>query len=73
MPPSLGQVKRAKVINDPSGTNRRMAMYIISANSDGELETANQSVKTNLKTWLQKNKMLNDGIDVYDAKYKCWF
>ena len=43
-------------------------MYIISANADGELEKANQSIKTNLKTWLQKNKMLNDGIDVYDAK-----
>ena len=67
MPPSLGSVKRAGVVNDPSGTNRRVSLYVISENRDGELVQSNQSIKANLKTWLQKNKMLNDSIDILDS------
>ena len=68
MPPSLGQIKRASIVNDPGGTNRRLALYVISQDESENLKTTNQSIKANLKTWLQKNKMLNDGIDIYDAK-----
>ena len=67
MPPSLGSVKRVSIHNDPSGTNRRIALYVISQNDSGHLVESNISVKTNLKTWLQKNKMINDGIDIIDA------
>ena len=68
MPPSLGTIKRANIVNDPSGTNRRLALYVISQDADGNLEQTKDVVKENLKVWLLKNKMINDGIDVYDAK-----
>jgi len=68
MPPSLGAVKRANIVNDPGGTNRRLALYVVSENADGNLMNTKTVVKNNLKTWLTKNKMLNDGIDIYDAK-----
>ncbi len=68
MPPSLGSIKRANIVNDPGGTNRRLALYVISQNAAGSLMTTKTVVKNNLKTWLLKNKMLNDGIDIYDAK-----
>ena len=68
MPPSLGKVKRANVVNDPGGTNRRLAIYVISQDADGNLEQTKDVVKENLKVWLLKNKMINDGIDIFDAK-----
>jgi len=68
MPPQFGSVKRASIVNDPGGTNRRLALYIVSENSTGNLTSTNDTIKMNLKTWLQKNKMINDGIDIYDAK-----
>ena len=68
MPPNLGSIKRVTVFNDPSGTNRRLALYVLSENNNGEFVTTNSTIKKNLKFWLQKNKMLNDGIDIFDAK-----
>ena len=41
---------------------------MISENRDGSLTKTNGVVKKNLKTWLQKNKMINDTIDIMDAK-----
>jgi len=67
MPPSLGSIKRVSIHNDPSGTNRRIAMYVISEDDSGFLTDTNISIKSNLKTWLQKSKMINDGIDIIDA------
>ncbi len=68
MPPSFGSVKRASVINDPSSSNRRLSVYTISENSSGNLIQSNSTLKENIRTWLNKNKMLNDNIDIYDAK-----
>jgi hypothetical protein len=68
MPKKFGTVKRVSVINDPSATNRRMALYVISEDNNAKLSTANDTIKNNLKTWLGKYKMLNDVIDIIDAK-----
>ena len=68
MPASLGSVKRASIINDPSSSNRRLGLYVVSEDSDGNLIQTNSTIKQNLKTWLIKNKMLNDVIDIFDAK-----
>ena len=68
MPPNLGAVKRASVVNDPSSSNRRLSVYVISEDSSGNLVSSNSTMKQNLKVWLNKNKMLNDNIDIYDAK-----
>jgi len=68
MPPNFGSVKRASIVNDPGGTNRRLALYVVSEDQSEYLVATNDTIKLNLKTWLSKNKMVNDGIDIYDAK-----
>jgi len=68
MPPNYGSVKRASVVNDPSSTNRRLSIYVVSEDSNGYLVKSGDTLKQNIKQWLNKNKMLNDSIDIYDAK-----
>jgi len=68
MPANFGTVKRASVINDPSSTNRRLSVYVISEDENNYLTQSNSTLKQNIKQWLNKNKMLNDSIDIYDAR-----
>lgn len=68
MPAQFGSVKRASIINDPSSSNRRLSVYLVSEDSNGNLVQSSSTLKENTKVWLNKNKMLNDNIDIYDAK-----
>jgi hypothetical protein len=68
MPKKFGIIKRVSIINDPSATNRRIAMYVISEDSDGNLVTSNAKIKSNIKNWIMQYKSLNDVIDIFDAK-----
>jgi len=68
MPSKFGSIKRASIVNDPSATNRRLSLYVCGEDSNFNLTTTNIVVKDNLKVWLNKNRMLNDSIDIYDAK-----
>ena len=43
-------------------------MYVISENADGDLITASTTLKQNLKNWLNEYKMINDTVDILDAK-----
>ena len=68
MPANFGSVSRVSVINDPSSSNRRLSMYIVSQDVNGYLTTSNTTIKNNIKSWLSNYKMLNDIIDIFDAK-----
>ena len=68
MPNKFGIIKRVSVINDPSATNRRMAIYVISEDRDGKLVTASSSLKSNMRNWISQYKAMNDVVDIYDAK-----
>ena len=68
MPTKFGAIKRANIVNDPSATNRRLALYVIAEDSQGKLAICNSVIKNNLKNWLSSYKMLNDIIDIMDAK-----
>lgn len=68
MPPGFGSIKRASVVNDPSSTNRRLSIYVVSEDENGNLINSNSTIKNNVKSWLNKSKMLNDNIDIYDAR-----
>jgi hypothetical protein len=68
MPGELGSIKRVRVIPDPCSFRRNLNVYVISENTDGSLIPANAIIKRNLKTWLNRSKMINDTIDIYDAK-----
>jgi phage-related baseplate assembly protein len=67
MPRKFGKVSRVNVVNDPSGINKRLAMYVISKDNDGYFVNTNGTVKSNLKVWLNKNRMMTDQVDVFDA------
>jgi len=68
MDPSFGSVARVSVINDPSSSNRRLSMYVVSQDQNGHLTESNGTIKNNIKAWLVNYKMLNDIIDIFDAK-----
>ena len=68
MPKKFGSFKRIDVIGDPSQTNNRIAIYVVSEGPDGKLATSGSRIKSNAKIWLMQYKSLNDAIDMYDAK-----
>jgi hypothetical protein len=67
MPSEFGSVKRVAVAKDTNSAKRNLNIYVISERS-GRLSSASQSLKNNLKTWLSKNKMINDTVDILDGK-----
>ena len=68
MPPQYGAVSRANIINDPSSTNRKLSLYVISQNNNGILEMTNSTTKNNIKNWLNQYKAINDQIEIYNPK-----
>ena len=68
MPPEFGAIKRCKIARDHGSMKRNLNMYVVSEHSGDFLTEANDTIKNNLKTWLTKNKMINDTIDILDAK-----
>lgn len=68
MPPIYGGIKRVNVMRDTNSLKRNLNMYVVSENANGKLTATNQTVKENLKVWLNKNRMINDTIDILDAK-----
>lgn len=68
MPPRFGAIKRCRVLRDHDSLRRNLNIYVLSEDSDGNFTKSNSSLKRNLKTWLQKGKMINDTIDILDAR-----
>ena len=68
MPEKFGSIKRCRIVRDPDSLKRNLNLYVIAENSFKKLTGANTTIKENLKTWLSKYKMINDTIDILDAK-----
>jgi len=69
MPDKFGSIKRALIEQDPDSFNQRnMNLYVISEDKNNKLIKTNTTIKQNLKTWLNQYKMINDTIDILDAK-----
>ena len=68
MPPKFGSVKRARITQDKDSFKRNLNLYVISEDENGNLTESTISLKNNLKTWLSGYKMINDTIDILDAK-----
>jgi len=68
MHPKYGSIKRCNIIRDPDSLKRNLNLYIIGEDSQGKLATANSTIKSNLKYWLNQYRMINDTIDILDAK-----
>jgi len=67
MPHKFGAIKRCKVVQDQGSFRRNLNLFVLSEDVSGALSHASQTLKNNLKTWLNKNKMINDTIDIVDA------
>ena len=67
MPHRFGAVKRCKILQDQGSFRRNLNLYVLSEDSSGFLTQASSTLKNNIKTWLNKNKMINDTIDILDA------
>tara|TARA_R100000008_G_C3585547_1_gene171971 strand:- start:1451 stop:3262 length:1812 start_codon:yes stop_codon:yes gene_type:complete len=68
MPNRFGVIKRCSVVRENDSIKRNLNMFIISENSKRKLTTANATLKNNLKRWINRNKMINDTVDILDAK-----
>lgn len=66
MPGKFGSVKRCSVQRDPNSERRNLNMYVISEDNFGKLIKTNDTVKKNLKTWVNHYRMINDTIDIVD-------
>ena len=67
MPNKFGKIKRCKILQDQGSFRRNLNLYVLSEDSSGFLTQASSTLKNNIKTWLNKNKMINDTIDILDA------
>jgi hypothetical protein len=68
MPPSFGAIKKCSFERDFDSFRRNLNMYVISKDLSGYLTTTTATIKNNLKTWISNYKMINDTIDIRDAK-----
>jgi hypothetical protein len=68
MPTKFGSIKRVKVIKDVTSFKRNLNLYVLSEDLNGKFTQASHNIKRNLKTWLEKNKMISDTIDIIDGK-----
>jgi len=68
MPVKFGSIKRINVIRDDDSVKRNLNLYVLCEDESQNLIVPNLSVKKNLKTWLLRNKMVNDSIDILDGK-----
>jgi len=66
MPAKYGSIKRVSVQKDQDSLKRNLNMYVVSEDSFGNLTATNSTIKTNIKTWLNGYRMINDTIDILD-------
>ncbi len=68
MPGRFGSITRCAIYRDTDAFRRNLNLYVISSDKDDYLVETNSQVKENLKTWIGQSKMINDTIDILDAK-----
>ena len=68
MPGHFGSVRRCAIYRDSDSFKRNLNLYVISSDRNGYLANTNAQIKQNLKIWLGQSKMINDTIDILDAK-----
>jgi len=66
MPAKFGSILRVSVQKDPDSMKRNLNMYVISEDVTKKLALTNQTIKNNLKTWIDNYRMINDTIDILD-------
>jgi len=68
MPSKFGSIKKCNVIQDDDALKRNLNIYVVSADSNNSLTQTDSIIKNNLKSWVNQHKMINDTVDIVDAK-----
>jgi len=68
MPSQFGAIKKCHVTRDVDSFKRNLNLYVLSESPAGNLTKANATLKRNLKTWINRYKMINDTVDIMDAE-----
>jgi hypothetical protein len=68
MPSNFGRIKKCFITQDNNSFKRNINIYVVSLDNLSNLSPANSLVKSNLKTWLSRYKMINDTVDILDAR-----
>jgi len=68
IPGKFGSIKRCSVMRDIDSNVRNINIYVVSQTKNGRLETTNEILKQNIKTWLGSKRLINDAVDILDAK-----
>jgi len=67
MPANLGRVYRAAIVSNPMNPLATQ-LYIISRDANQRLVTSPDSLKLNLRRYLNSYRMISDSIDILDAR-----
>jgi len=68
MPSKLGAIKRASITVGREKARRKLNIYLASETKAGKFVEPNNILKNNVRIWLNNKKMINDDIDIYNAK-----
>lgn len=68
MPPRFGGIDKCTVMQDRDSNLRNINIYVVSRSTTGYLETTNEIIKQNIKTFISSKRMINDSVDILDAK-----
>ena len=68
MPSKYGSIKRCRSRQAQCVARRNIEFYVLSEDTSGKLSTASDTLKQNLKIWLSERKMMNDTIEIQNAK-----
>ena len=68
MPAQFGAIRKCNILQDSDSFKRNLNVYVISEDEGGFLTESNNTIKQNLKTWLNQYRMVNDTVDILDAK-----
>lgn len=68
MDKKFGSVARCNIYKDEDSFKNNLNLYVVSEDDSGFLTPSNQTIKENVKTWLSKYKMINDSIDILNAR-----
>ena len=72
MPSNYGAVSKAyieqpKLTDNQVSTIETLNLYVLSLNSQGQLDYATNTLKNNLRTYLSQYRMIGDNIEIRDA------
>lgn len=72
MPSDYGSISKAlieqpKLTDQQISTIETLSLYILSLNSQGQLDYAGSTLKNNLRTYLSQYRMIGDNVEIRDA------